>query len=595
MRVSLIMGSAVSPIIFAVGALSGQTCPDVAALTAGFDGAAAHVRYLADDALAGRDPGTDGERCAGDYIAARFAEAGLQPAGDAGSWFQTFEVRTGSRLAVGNEATIDGQQLDLLDGWVPFGFSATATAQARLIWVGAGVTLAEGDDAGAAEADADLTGQIAVVEATTPGHTAASLYSDPHFKASVLARRGAVGVIVLLPEGTTTLPDPEMERRPAVAVPTIAVAGGLAARVREAAQRAADATLVTAVEPAYSQARNVIALLPGADAARAAEVVIVGAHYDHLGMGGDGSLEPGVTAIHNGADDNASGTAGLIETARRLASGPTPQRPVLFIAFSGEEKGLLGSAWFTDHPTVAIDGAVAMLNMDMIGRLRDNTLTIFGMATAPEWEGLLSELNVSLEGAPASATGGATGLLNLALMPDGYGPSDHSEFYAEGIPVLHFFTNTHGEYHRPADDWQTIDGDGLERVTRFVTATTRRLAGLDQGLGMATLTPIAAQPPPAPGAEGESRGYGPYFGSIPDMAASVDYGVRLSGVREDSPAARAGLQAGDVLVRFGDVEVTDLYAFTYALRDARPGDRVDVVIERDGVRYTLNAVLGERR
>jgi aminopeptidase YwaD len=594
MRVSLIMGSAVSPIIFAVAGLSGQTCPDATLFTEGLEGPIAHVRYLADDALAGRDPGTDGERCAGEYIAARFAEAGLQPAGDAGSWFQTFEVRTGSRLAAGNVAAIGAESTDVLDGWVPFGFSASASAQAPLIWVGAGVTLPEGDDAGATEVPADLSGRIAVVEATTPGHSEASLYSDPHFKASVLARRGAAGVIVLLAE-SAALPDPQMERRPAVAVPTIAVAGELAARVREAAHQGTSASLVTAVEPAYSQARNVVALLPGTDAARAGEVVIVGAHYDHLGMGGDGSLEPGVTAIHNGADDNASGTAGLIETARRLAMGPAPERPVLFVAFSGEEKGLLGSAWFTDHPTVAIDRAVAMLNMDMIGRLRDNTLTIFGMATAPEWEGLLTDLNTSLAMVPASAaTGTDAGLLNLALMPDGYGPSDHSEFYAEGIPVLHFFTNTHGEYHRPADDWQTLDGEGLERVTRFVTATARRLAGPQQGAVLASLTPVAAQPP-APGAEGESRGYGPYFGSIPDMAASVEYGVRLSGVREDSPAARAGLQAGDVLVRFGDVEVTDLYAFTYALRDARPGDRVDVVIEREGVRYTFNAVLGERR
>lgn len=562
-------------LLLAPAAVAGQSCPDPVQLAAGFEGTLAHVRYLADDALVGRDPGSTGERCAGDYIASRFAEAGLEPAGDDSSWYQSFEVRTGSRLVDGNVAAFGGDANAVGTDWVPWGFSPSASASGPMI-------LAEADDT-----PEDLRSTVAVIELLPAGLSASALQADAHFRASQLARRGAVGVIVLMPEGGD-LPDLSTERRPAVPVPTIAVAARHAPSVRDAARRGESAAITTALEPATSTARNVVGMLPGSDSQRADEWVIVGAHYDHLGIGGEGSLEPEVRAIHNGADDNASGTAGLIEVARALASGARPQRPVLFIGFSGEERGLLGSAWFTDHPTVPLERAVAMLNMDMVGRLRDATLTVFGMATAPEWPTLLEAANVASAGEVESSR------FTLALLPDGYGPSDHSEFYAEGIPVLHFFTNTHGEYHRPVDDWQTINAGGLDGIAEFVHDVTASLAGVGPS-EPATLTPVEAQPPTPSDREGGGRGYGPYFGSIPDMAATVDYGVRLSGVRTDSPAERAGLRAGDVLVRFGDVEVTDLYAFTYALRDAKPGDQVELVVLREGVRYTFNAVLGEQR
>lgn len=537
-----------------------------------------HVRYLSDDALEGRASGSAGARCAGDYIAAQFAQAGLEPAGDNGSWFQSFEVRTGSRLAVGNVATFGGRANEAGQRWVPWGFSASGTATGQLVDLATQPT----------DAASDLAGRIVLLDTQPDGLVPNSLEADPHFRASSLARRGAAAVVFLLPDDSP-LPDPLNERRPTVAVPTIAVHAALADEVRRAAESGQSATITTALEPAFTTARNVVGLLPGRENERSAEVVIVGAHYDHLGMGGEGSLEPEVRAIHNGADDNASGTAALIRVAEHLSAQPDiPRRPVLFIAFSGEERGLLGSAWFTEHPTRPIDDAVAMLNMDMVGRLRDETLTIFGMATAPEWQALLEELNLQ------AASEAGDGRFNLVLLPDGYGPSDHSEFYAEGIPVLHFFTNTHADYHRPSDDWTTLNGPGLERIAAFVADVTGRLAGTGP-TELVTPTPVTTEPPTSDQRDGDGRGYGPYFGSIPDMAASVDYGVRLSGVRSGSPAERAGLEAGDVLVRFGEVEVTDLYAFTYALRDARPGDRVEVVVLRDGARFTFNVVLGERR
>lgn len=577
MKLSWVSSSLILALAMSAGAGAAQGCPEVVFGSDSLTPVLGHVRYLADDALRGRDSGSAGERCAADYIAARFSEAGLEPAGDDDSWFQSFRLRTGSRLTAGNVATFGDDANEPAENWVPWGFSASGSVSAPTQWI----------ESGTLPTDLDLNDRIAVVDAHPVGLDPAALEADPHFRASALARRGAVAVVFVLPDDAP-LPDPTVERRPTVPIPTIAVRGPLAERVREQAQSGGLAQLTIALEPAYTTARNVVALLPGRDDGRRSEVVIVGAHYDHLGLGGDGSLEPDIEAIHNGADDNASGTAALIEVARQLAAAPEPpQRPVLFIAFSGEERGLLGSAWFTEHPTHALDEAVAMLNMDMVGRLRDETLTVFGMATAPEWPDVLEALN-------EPESGEATTRFELALLRDGYGPSDHSEFYAEGIPVLHFFTNTHGDYHRPTDDWTTINGAGLERIATFVARLTERLAGIGTS-DLVTPTAIVAQPPTANPDDESGRGYGPYFGSIPDMASSVDYGVKLSGVRVGSPAERAGIEAGDVLVRFGDTEVTDLYAFTYGLRDARPGDQIQVVVLRDGVRLSFNVVLGERR
>lgn len=550
-------------------------CPDPAALTGESTGSMEHVRYLADDALEGRDVASPGERCAATYIVHHFEAAGLQPAGADGSWLQPFEVRTGSRLGEDNALVLAGEETAPGADWAPFGFSGSGRIEAALVY--AGSTLPPDSS----EAAAALEGRIVILDMERPDAPAGSLPSDPHFAASLSARRGAAAAILLYPDGAE-LPAFDGERRPFVPIPALAARGARADQLRAAAQAGETATVAAAVEAATGEARNVVALLPGSDPERADELVILGAHYDHLGRGGAGSLDPDSRDIHNGADDNASGTAALLEAAEQLADGPAPARPILFIAFSGEERGLLGSAHYVSEPTVPMDDAVAMLNMDMVGRLRDNTLTVYGMVTAPEWESLVRGVNEARD-TP----------FQLGLLPDGYGPSDHSSFYGVGIPVLHFFTNTHTEYHRPVDDWDTLNGDGLDRIADLVADIAGTLAGT--GARVADLTPVESQPP-APAAEGEGsgRGYGPYFGSIPDMAPS-DYGVPLSGVREGSPAERAGLRGGDVIVRFGDTEVTDLYAFTYGLRDAAPGDRVEIVVERDGQRLTFYAVLGERR
>jgi hypothetical protein len=317
--------------------------------------------------------------------------------------------------------------------------------------------------------------------------------------------------------------------------------------------------------------RNVVALLRGDDPDRRTEIVIVGAHYDHLGRGPFGSLEPDANEIHNGADDNASGVAALLETADRLVHRQPPARSILFIAFTGEEFGLLGSAHYTRSPTIPLERAVAMLNLDMVGRLGTGPLIVYGIDTAAEWEELVSETAAELG-------------LEVAFNGSGYGPSDHTSFYSSDIPVLHFFTNVHSEYHKPTDDWELIDVEGLFSVSALVAGIAERVAERPTRL---TLQRTEAPPPAREG------GYGAYLGTVPDFAP-VDFGVRLSGVRAGSPAEQAGMQKGDVLIRFDGAEIDDLYVFTDALRSHAPGDTVEVVVLREGEEVPLVAVLGSR-
>jgi hypothetical protein len=577
---SLFVFSAILALPFLASPLAAQACPDPQVLTRGTDGAMAHVRYLSDDRLEGRAVGTDGARCAASYIADQFRAIGLDPAGTEGNYFQPFPIRKGAELGADNALGIDGAAFALGSDWQPLGFSGSTTLDGTLVFGGYGLS-----SPGNAEdrfARLDISGRVVVLEWGDPDAPhGASLRGDPHFKATVAAGRGAAGVIVLAPEGMA-LPSLEAETRNALSLPVVLVAGARTDDVRVAAEDGGRVVLRTDVRETRVDARNVAAVLPGTDPELRDEYVIVGAHFDHLGLGGAGSLAPDAREVHNGADDNASGTAAVIETARALAEGPRPARSVLFLAFTGEERGLWGSAHFVAEPTIDLASAVAMLNLDMVGRVNGDALTVFGFGTAAEWDEIVDAANAGLD-TP----------LAIAKAPDGYGPSDHSSFYAEGIPVLHFFSNTHEDYHRPSDDWQKINQNGLERVADLTTAIARRLGS--GGPGEVTLTAIQQEQPAAPSTSSSaSGGYGPYLGTIPDMTPR-DFGLRLTGVREGSPADEGGLRAGDVVVEFGGEEITDIYAYTYALRDKRPGDEVVIVVERDGERVSLTVVLGERR
>jgi hypothetical protein len=322
--------------------------------------------------------------------------------------------------------------------------------------------------------------------------------------------------------------------------------------------------------------QNVVALVPGSDPALAGQYLVIGAHFDHLGRSTIGAMDPEAgTAIRNGADDNASGTAAVLELARLLAANPA-RRSIIIASFSGEELGLLGSQWFVEHPPVPLDSVEAMINFDMVGRLKNDRLIVYGVNTATEMPAIVQGANI----APA---------FDLKAVGDGYGPSDQSSFYAKGIPVLHFFTDLHEDYHRATDDADRIDSAGTTRVVAMAERVVREIADRD-----ARLTPVRVAAP-APATSGSSsQGSNVYLGSIPDMSGGDDPGLRLSGVRGGSPADVGGLMAGDVIIEFGGKTVKDLYSYSDALYAHKPGDKVEIVYLRKGERRTASVTLGTR-
>jgi peptidase M28-like protein/PDZ domain-containing protein len=323
--------------------------------------------------------------------------------------------------------------------------------------------------------------------------------------------------------------------------------------------------------------KNVVGILPGKDPVLRNQTVVLGAHYDHLGLGGFGSLDPDSTGfVHNGADDNASGVAALVQVAARLAVSP-PARTVVFIAFSGEELGLLGSAHYVKEPIYPLAGTLAMVNLDMVGRLRNGRLIVYGARSAKEFPALLDSLNWYAG-------------FDLKAQGDGYGPSDQSSFYSAKRPVLHLFTDLHEDYHRTTDDWQKINIDGLKRVSDFTLGLVTALANRPHQLTFQDLQP---QMPSQATAQNASPGYGAYLGTVPDLAGTPG-GVRLIGVRAGSPAEKAGLRGDDIITRIGRTETPDLQAMTDALRSHRPGETVEILVRRGAGTATLRATLGTR-
>lgn len=321
--------------------------------------------------------------------------------------------------------------------------------------------------------------------------------------------------------------------------------------------------------------QNVVAWLPGRDPALRGQYVVVGAHFDHLGRSSEGALDVDAgNAIRNGADDNASGTAAVMELARLLTRHP-PRRSVVFANFTGEELGLLGSHWLVEHPPFPLDSVIAMLNFDMVGRLRDDKLIVYGTATATELAALLDSANAD-----------QAARLSVRGIGDGYGPSDQSSFYEKGIPVLHFFTDLHDDYHRATDDADKILAGGEARVVDLAADVAQRLADRP-----ARLTFVRQAAPQITTREG---GGNAYLGSVPDMGAVDVVGLRLSGVRAGSPADQAGLRAGDVIVELGGKSVKDIYEYTSALYAHQPGETVKIVVMRGTDRVEVMATLGRR-
>jgi hypothetical protein len=360
-------------------------------------------------------------------------------------------------------------------------------------------------------------------------------------------------------------------------------------------------------------AANVVGVLEGSDAKLKDEVVVIGAHYDHLGRGGQGSLAAREGEIHHGADDNASGVAGLLELARTFAKDRKfVRRTMVFIAFGGEEEGLLGSSYYVRNPSLPLARTAAMINLDMIGRMKENKLMVGGVGTAREWKEWIGDANSALRlnvtaagttspeaevergnypvvigangGSIATAAPGAS--FALTMTEDGFGPSDHASFYAKQTPVLFFWTGTHEDYHKPSDTADRINYEGHLRIVSFVREIVRSLDARD-----ARPTYTLAK---SDAAAGRSTGFRVYLGTIPNYAEGSD-GLKLDAVREDSPAAKAGLMAGDLIVKLAGRDVRNVYDYTYALGEMRAGVEYDVEVVRGSERLKLKLTPAARK
>jgi hypothetical protein len=594
-----------------------------------------HVSYLASDALSGRRTGTQGANDAAHYIAGEFSRLGLRPAlQKAGAsrklsvamsqYLQPFPYVAAVTLGQGNVLTLGGttdkKQAKVGQDWMPLGFSANARVDnTGVAFVGYGITASElnYDD----YANKRITGKIALALAGTPDgdnpHGQYARYEGVRWKAIAARNAGAKALLIVSREAT--LKDERLARLAydnsagdaglPVAVISQELIGGKATfdRLEEGAKKRqaifdenSMATIAIDLVRKEVPAYNVIGILEGSDRLLKNETIILGAHYDHLGLGGEGSLAQRSGEIHHGADDNASGTAGLLELARLLTSQrPRPKRTIMFVAFSGEEEGLLGSNYYVNHPITPLANTVAMINMDMIGRMKDRKLIIGGVGTAKEWRELIGTGNtaqtikvtatangdapngmpvvVSANGRPI-VTVDSSKSFELTLQEDGYGPSDHSSFYAKQIPVLFFWTGTHSDYHKPSDTFDKINYNDEARILSLVAGIVR---DLDQADKRITFT-VAKSDSPA----GRSTGFRVYLGTIPNYSDSND-GLLLDGVRDDSPAAKAGLKAGDRIVKIGSRDVKNVYDYTYSLGEMKAGQEYVIEVMRGSERLTL--------
>lgn len=555
------------------------------------------VMYLASPALAGRGTGEPGAKLAVEYIRNRFQQLGLRPAGDraggtaddVSTYFQRFDAKVGAKVdapvVVFGKA---GSKPAKIKSVVADG-SASGTAEGAPVFVGYGITApaASWDD----YAGKDVEGKIAVILAGAPraSKTADKLkalrdFGAARYKIRTAREHKAAGVILVADGDLPAAPvDPSSMGLPAIVI-SRALAKEKWASVDFKGDKVWDAeapvtprdlgkspvAITTKIEALTADAWNVLGALPARrDSKLASEWIVVGAHYDHLGNGNQYSRAPGKREPHPGADDNASGTALMLEVAHRLARLPErPMRNILFAAWGAEEIGLVGSRYFIDHPTVPLANVNAMINADMVGRLRERQLLVDGTATADGWNDLVKR---SADGLRLQVTFGA----------EGYGASDHASFTGAKIPVAFLFTGVHDDYHLPSDTADKINFEGVSTISVLAARLARSVADQDARLAF-------VEPPSDPHRTGRG-GFKVSLGTLPDYAYQGK-GLRLTGVRPDSPAARAGLGAGDVIVKVDKHEITNIHDYMFALGELTPGRETAVEVEREGKRVTLQVI-----
>jgi aminopeptidase YwaD len=616
--------SAIGPAGAAFVPNGGACFADDAAVSA--ERIARHVQFLASDKLQGRRAGTAAADEAANYIAKEFSGYGLRPPSAEG-FLQPFTFVSGVKLGEQNvfqvKDSAGAHTYKVGVDYMPLAFSSPEVAEGEVVFAHYGISAPELQYDN--YKDVDVKGKIVVIlrggpEGDNP-HGRFASYTQPGLeiqnKTLKAREKGASGVIFVSEE--KVFQHDRLSRLHhdlnflEAGIPAIIISSQMANNIfsnqhpgkyedervkREPADgpspygvsfalKDITARFKTDVVKINGRSANVVGVLPGSDPRLAGEYVVIGAHYDHLGLGGPESLAAVPEGqIHHGADDNASGTAGLLEVARVLAKDRAKvKRSIIFVAFSGEELGLLGSGAYTKAPAAPLASTVAMLNMDMVGRLRNGSLFVGGVGTSPAWKPLLEKLNAAKETAGSNPGNGSGSRFQLSYGQDGFGPSDHQSFYVRDVPVLFFFTGTHDDYHKPSDTAEKINSEGLAQVAEYVREVAEAVANDPQRVAF---NRVKVESKPTGG------GFRVYLGTVPNYSDQSD-GMKLDGVRPGSPAERAGLRAGDLVLRLGKTTVKNVYDYTYALGELRAGEEVEIVIRREGREMALKITPEKRQ
>jgi hypothetical protein len=557
-----------------------------------------YVQFLASDSLKGRKPGTPEIRVAADYILSHFLAAGLKPMDEKG--FQWIEIVTDVKLGDKNSITFDGFDAAIMKDFIPLSFSSSATVNAPVVFAGYGFdididSLKWNDYKGV-----DVKGKWVMVFRSDPdldnSNSKFIPYGDVRSKILIAKDKGAAGVLLITPKGfekeDKLMPLVVENNEVTAGIPILNITRDLANKILKKTGISIDSldrTIISSKAPNSFQTgvtlngtaevvqkrektANVVALLEGSDPLLKDEYLVVGGHYDHLGFGGtgSGSRMPDTNAVHNGADDNASGTAMVMALAKRLSQekGKT-KRSIIFVAFTCEELGLLGSKYFVDHPPVELKKIKAMFNFDMVGRFEKdkNSISLSGTGTAIESDSLLKPLETNLPFA-------------VVHSPDGYGPSDHAAFYSSNIPVFYFNTGVHTDYHTPFDDTEKLDFDAEKEIGDFATNIILTVDNLPKAL-----TFKESGKKEQGGRSG--RRFKVTLGIMPDFAGTEKKGLRIDGVNKDGPADQGGMKKGDIITGLNGKSVGNIYEYMTRLQSLKKGMTVNVEIIRDGKNEVL--------
>ena len=489
-----------------------------------------HISTLASDAYEGRETGKKGEQLSYTYIIKQFQEIGLKPMGADGNYLQPFPFTQKTFIGGATHLVISNDTISSSEDFFPMAYSANKKVNGKLIAVGYGINapkLAYNDYTNILNAE----GKIFLMELSTPDqggpHSKYDAYSDVRVRIDSAIAHGAAGIIFINSDAHFDNPKAEYVNR--ITPSTIPIAFARKKRAELLlTKKEKNCELEIQLSKEEATGHNIIGFIDNG----APTTIVIGAHYDHLGFGGESSLYRGEPAIHNGADDNASGSAALIEIARYLKAHPTKGNNYLIMSYSGEEKGLLGSGYWTKNPTYPMEKINYMLNMDMVGRLKteDPTLLINGVGTSDAWKITMNYIHV--------------GNLKTKTTESGVGPSDHTSFYLKNIPVLHFFSGSHSDYHKPSDDENLINYSGELSIMNYMIQLISRLD--DKG----KLTFVKTKD--------DTNEDAPRFkvtlGVVPDYAFEGS-GMRIDGITEGRPAAKAGLKAGDIVILMGENKV----------------------------------------